>query len=82
MSRKLRVLSGKDIVKILEQYNFVQTRSVGSHTRMTCKLSDTSFHITIPLHKEIKKGTLVGIIRELEQCIGKEKLEKDFYTEK
>ena len=81
MSRKLRILSGKDVVKIIEKYGFIATRSVGSHVRMTCKMSVTSFHITIPLHKELKRGTLSDILKELEQCISREKLEKDFYTD-
>ncbi len=81
MSRKLRILSGKDVLKIIGQYGFIQTRSVGSHVRMTYKVSNSSFHITIPLHKELKRGTLSDIIKELEQCINKETLEKDFYTD-
>ena len=81
MSHKLKVLSGKDVLKIIEQYGFVKTRSVGSHVRMTYKMSVTSFHITIPLHKELKRGTLSDIVKELEKCISKEKLEKDFYTD-
>ena len=81
MSRKLRILFGKDVVKIIEKYGFIKTRSVGSHVRMTYKMSVTSFHITIPLHKTLKRGTLSDIIKELEQCVAKEKLEKDFYTD-
>ena len=80
MSGKLRILSGKDVVKTVEKYGFIKTRSVGSHVRMSYKMSVTSFHITIPLHKELKRGTLSDIIKELEQCISREKLKKDFYT--
>jgi predicted RNA binding protein YcfA (HicA-like mRNA interferase family) len=80
MSRKLRVLSGKEVVKIIERYGFVQTRSVGSHVRMTCEINSGAFHITIPLHNELKRGTLSDIVCELERCVGREKLEKDFYT--
>ena len=80
MSGRIRVLSGKDVTKIIEKYGFIQTRSVGSHVRMTYKTSSASFHITIPLHKELKRGTLSDIIKELEQCVTKENLKKDFYA--
>jgi predicted RNA binding protein YcfA (HicA-like mRNA interferase family) len=80
MSRKLRVLSGKEVVKIIERYCFAQTRSVGSHVRMTCKINGETFHITIPLHNELKRGTLSDIVSELERCVSREELEKDFYT--
>lgn len=80
MSRKLKVLSGSSVVKILEKYNFSKTRTVGSHVRMTRNKNDTSFHITIPLHLELKKGTLSGILRELEGIIDKSILEEDFYN--
>jgi predicted RNA binding protein YcfA (HicA-like mRNA interferase family) len=82
MSRKLRVLSGKELCKILESYSFVLKRKVGSHCRFTLEKIDATFHITVPMHTEIKKGTLGDIIDELKKCIDLEILEKDFYTEK
>lgn len=80
MSRKLKVLSGNNVVKILEKYGFSITRTVGSHVRMTGNKDTLSFHITIPMHKELKKGTLSGILRELEGKINRDDLEEDFYN--
>jgi len=80
MPRKIRLLSGKDIVKILESYGFVIKRKVGSHVRLTLENDSRSFHVTIPLHSEMKKGTLRSIINELEKCVNSSMLEKDFYT--
>ncbi|MEY4602569.1 MAG: hypothetical protein RL292_510 [Candidatus Parcubacteria bacterium] len=82
MPRKIRLLSGKDMVKILESYGFVLKRNVGSHARLTLEKDQRSFHVTIPLHSEMKKGTLRSVINELEKCVDSEILEKDFYTEK
>jgi predicted RNA binding protein YcfA (HicA-like mRNA interferase family) len=82
MPRKLRTLSGRELQKILEDYGFVLKRKIGSHCRLTLEKFNTSFHITIPMHNEIKKGTLSRIINELERCIDLETLEKDFYREK
>jgi hypothetical protein len=47
---------------------------------MTCEINGGTFHITIPLHNELKRGTLSDIVSELERCVSREKLEKDFYT--
>jgi len=82
MPRKIRLLSGKDVIGILESYGFVLKRKVGSHARLTLNNNQKTFHITVPLHTEMKKGTLRSIIGELEKCIHEDILEKDFYTEK
>lgn len=82
MPRKIRLLSGKDMIKILESYGFALKRKVGSHARLTLEKEQGSFHVTIPLHSEIKKGTLRSVISELEKCVDLDVLEKDFYTEK
>jgi predicted RNA binding protein YcfA (HicA-like mRNA interferase family) len=57
---KLPVLSGADVVKMLEQLGFVQIRQRGSHVVMRRGNVGT----VVPLHKELKTGTLVGIIRQ------------------
>lgn len=81
MSRKLRITSGKEVVKVLGSYGFVITRTTGSHTRLTLKTThNETVHVTVPLHSELKRGTLRGIISELEKYISSEKLEVDFYT--
>jgi predicted RNA binding protein YcfA (HicA-like mRNA interferase family) len=82
MSRKLRIISGKEVIKILESYGFVITRTVGSHARLTLQAEHKeTFHITVPLHFELKRGTLRGIISGLEKYISSEKLDGDFYTQ-
>jgi predicted RNA binding protein YcfA (HicA-like mRNA interferase family) len=57
---KLPVLSGADVVKMLEQLGFVQIRQRGSHVVMRRGNVGT----VVPLHKELKTGTLAGIIRQ------------------
>jgi predicted RNA binding protein YcfA (HicA-like mRNA interferase family) len=63
MSDKLPVISGKDLVSLLEKNGFVITRIKGSHHRM--KHPDGRI-TTIPIHKNeaISKGLLRKIIRE------------------
>ncbi len=71
---KLKVLSGKEVCEILKRYGFEEVRRKGSHIVMQKKLSDTTITIPVPDHKELKKGTLMSIIRQA--GIPKEKFEK------
>jgi predicted RNA binding protein YcfA (HicA-like mRNA interferase family) len=57
---RLPVLSGQDVVKILEKLGFEQVRQRGSHVVMR----RGSAGCVIPLHKELKTGTLAGILRQ------------------
>lgn len=63
MSDKLPVLSGKELVDLLEKLGFVVIRVKGSHHRM--KHPDGRI-TTIPVHKNdsLSKGLLRKIIRE------------------
>ncbi|OGU16520.1 MAG: hypothetical protein A2X61_15610 [Ignavibacteria bacterium GWB2_35_12] len=60
---KLRILSAKDVCKILEVYGFVYLRQKGSHIIMQKKMTESTITIPVPNHKEIKIGTLLSIIR-------------------
>lgn len=61
---KLPVLSGRELIKILEKNGFKQIRQKGSHVIFE-KPSGEDKHVTVvPLHKEIDRGTLVEIIRQ------------------
>jgi predicted RNA binding protein YcfA (HicA-like mRNA interferase family) len=80
MSEKLIVLSGKDLVKLLEKLGFVIVRIEGSHHRMKHQDGRVT---TIPVHKNenIPKGLMRKIIRE-DLKIGLiefEKLVKEIY---
>lgn len=60
---KLPVVSGKELIKAFEKIGFVFIRQKGSHVIM--KHQDNRV-VTIPLQKEIKKGTLKkGILNPL-----------------
>lgn len=55
---KLPVLSGADVVKMLEQLGFEQIRQRGSHVVMRRE----SLGRFVPVRRELKMGTLAGII--------------------
>jgi predicted RNA binding protein YcfA (HicA-like mRNA interferase family) len=65
---KLPVLSGKELIKALEQDGFQIVRQKGSHV----SLHKGDFRTVVPLHSDLSKGTLLGILK---QCgLTKEKL--------
>lgn len=80
MSEKLKVLSGKEVIKIFERYGFEVSRTVGSHVRLKFQKEFLEMHVTIPLHKELKRGTLRGIAKDFESCFGYEKCREEFYS--
>ena len=57
---KLPVLSGADVIKALEQLGFAQVRQRGSHVVLRRGGTGT----VVPLHREVKTGTLAGILRQ------------------
>ncbi len=61
---KLRILSGIEICQILAGHGFTEVRRRGSHIVMQRKSSSTTITIPVPDHKEIRKGTLLSIIRQ------------------
>ncbi len=61
---KLRVLSGKEVCKILAANGFISVRQKGSHIIMQIKNADSTITVPVPDHKEIRIGTLQSIIRQ------------------
>lgn len=59
---KLPVISGQTCVKALEQAGFYFDHQKGSH--MIIRQDDPKTTISVPDHKELKPGTLRGIIRQ------------------
>lgn len=57
---KLPILSGAEVVRALVRLGFEQTRQRGSHVVMR----KGSVGTVVPLHKEVKTGTLAGILRQ------------------
>ncbi|MFZ2634577.1 MAG: type II toxin-antitoxin system HicA family toxin [Desulfosalsimonadaceae bacterium] len=57
----MRVLSGKEVVRIFEKIGWKVARQKGSHIIMI--KDDGTITLSIPNHKEIAKGTLRSLIR-------------------
>ena len=57
---KLPRVSGTEIVRALERLGFVKLRQSGSHAI----LRRESKGCVVPMHSEVKIGTLAGILRQ------------------
>ena len=61
---RLRVLSGREACRILQQHGFVEVRRRGSHIVMQRRADADSVTVPIPDHRELAIGTLLSIIRQ------------------
>ena len=61
---KLRLLSGKEICKILQDNGFTEVRQKGSHIVMQKVIEDSTLTAIVPNHLSVKLGTLMSIIRQ------------------
>ena len=62
MSKRLPVVSGAQLIRVLEQLGWEVLRQRGSHVRL--KHADRATFLVVPLHQELKRGTLSGILRD------------------
>lgn len=61
---KLKPVSGIKVVKALGKAGFQVVGRKGSHVRLKRKTPDSVYIVIVPLHPEIKKGTLKSILRQ------------------
>ena len=62
MTSRQPVVSGQQLIKALEKDGWAVVRQRGSHVRL--KKPGRRYALVVPLHKEIRKGTLGGILRD------------------
>jgi predicted RNA binding protein YcfA (HicA-like mRNA interferase family) len=79
---KLKVLSGPDVVRILSSFGFAIASQHGSHVKLrrvtTGGIRQT---LTIPNHRELDRGTLLGIYRQALRYIPADQLAPHFYID-
>jgi predicted RNA binding protein YcfA (HicA-like mRNA interferase family) len=61
---RLRVLSGREVVSILEKNGFAEVRRQGSHIVMQRTITAGTITLPVPNHHELKRGTLAAIVRQ------------------
>lgn len=80
MPGKLRRLSGKQVISILEQFGFSEVSQRGSHVKLAREVGGARQVLVIPLHKELDRGTLKAIIRQAGRYFPEDELSSIFYT--
>ena len=61
---RLRKVSGEEVVKILcNKFGFQITGRRGSHVRLAKMTPEGKVGTVVPMHKELKIGTLKGILK-------------------
>ena len=60
---RLKVLSGKDLVKIFSEFGFTIQSQKGSHIKLSKLLQDQKQTLVIPNHSEMDVGTIKAIYR-------------------
>ena len=78
---KLRILSGKEVVRIFSRFGFKVISRRGSHVKLRRVLADGAKQtLTIPIHEELDRGTLRAIFRQALRYIPEEELKPYFYS--
>lgn len=78
---RLKVLSGEDVIKILESFNFKIVAQRGSHVKLHRRVNKLDQTLTIPNHKELDKGTVRAIFNQTSKYVTETELRKHFYTD-
>ena len=61
---RLRRLSGREVCAILARHGFTEARQRGSHVVMQRRTDQGTVTVPVPLHSELRTGTLHSIIRQ------------------
>ncbi len=79
---RLRVLSGREVLKILRGFGFSDFAQRGSHVKLRCIAQDGRTEtLTVPNHDEIDRGTLHAIYRQACRYIAETELRAKFFTD-
>lgn len=62
MTERLPVVSGAQLIAALGKVGWKTVRQRGSHVRL--KHPDRDLALVVPLHRELKRGTLAAIVRD------------------
>ena len=61
---KLRKVSGEKVVRVLcNKLGFAISGRTGSHVRLSKKTPEGKVGTVVPMHKELKIGTLKGVLK-------------------
>jgi len=62
-------ISSKEVIRSLERLGFEQIRQTGSHVVMKKETEEGEIGCVVPLHRELKVGTLSSILTQAQVSI-------------
>ncbi|CCI35420.1 MULTISPECIES: type II toxin-antitoxin system HicA family toxin [Microcystis] len=66
---KLPRISSGEAIRSLERLGFEQVRQTGSHVVMKKETEDGKIGCVVPVHQELKVGTLSGILKQAQVTV-------------
>ncbi|RAM53082.1 MAG: hypothetical protein C6Y22_03085 [Hapalosiphonaceae cyanobacterium JJU2] len=66
---KLPRISSKEAIRTLERLGFEQVRQTGSHVVMKKATEEGEIGCVVPVHRELKVGTLSGILKQAQVTV-------------
>ena len=69
-----RDISGEELAQALRVLGYEVTRDVSGHLRLTTEQGG-QHHVSVPKHKELRTGTLSGVIGDVARHFGMSKNE-------
>ncbi len=76
---KLKRLTAKDVLAILESFGFICTSQRGSHVKLVRQLANQKQVLTIPNHSTLDTGTCKAILRQASRYVNFDELVAHFY---
>ncbi|NJL82817.1 MAG: addiction module toxin, HicA family [Chloroflexaceae bacterium] len=61
---KMPRVSSREAIRALERLGFEQVRQTGSHVAMKKEIEEGEIGCVVPVHRELKAGTLSGILKQ------------------
>jgi predicted RNA binding protein YcfA (HicA-like mRNA interferase family) len=66
---KLPRISSTEAIRVLKRLGFEQVRQTGSHVVMKKETEDGEIGCVVPVHRELKVGTLSGILKQAQVTV-------------
>ena len=66
---KLPRISSREAIRALERLGFEQVRQIGSHVVMKKETQEGNIGCVVPVHRELKVGTLSGILKQAQVTV-------------
>jgi predicted RNA binding protein YcfA (HicA-like mRNA interferase family) len=68
VTRLPRGVSGGELIRKLREFGYEPTRQTGSHVRLSRDAPGGQHHLTVPLHRNLRVGTLNSIVKAVAEA--------------